>query len=661
MMPSSVSGRLPICIPVVVGVLLAACSGSAFPASPSVTAEMSSSVPELSVPFDCPVTIPNGNTPPGESYSQSHHGNDVIWTALWPNGEVIMRPGGSGSISSDGTLEMKWPWWRSVPGELQIEGKRLDGSRVGFVRAHIPAGYGSTGFQASGLYFSGEGCWEVTAHVGDQSLSFVTKVVVRPFMSPEGELPAALLVRWRDWSVDLGGWRAIVSPLTGPGAEIGDRSPLDIGYAPQHGVSPDGRLMAVTARGSDRVATYDLTSWRQLAAIEAAPGLRLDTWSSDGSWTSDGSKLFAWREYCAAPAAEGRCLVPWERDLWQVDVRAQTASRVVAFDFSVQRMHVVPPTADFGGRAYAFAIRADNGAGINPQGDPFIAVIDLGKGEVIKEIELPGLLTGQPHHWLGDPGVYALYQPATALASDGSRLYVVDSVDFKVTVVDLVALRVEKTVDLREPRSRLARLGRWLVSQLVGTAEAKGGPSYSRRAQVTPDGRYLLISGMVSLKEPGTADRNPRPKDRPAGLVVVGTKKMTVVFREETAAWFKLSPDGRWLLTYGSYWDESRADANGGGGLVAFGLKLIDLDSLRVVRDFWPTENMDVSAMSADSSHAFIFRDGPGMVELRRNGGNAGPCRDDCWRLGVIDLQTAEVIADRPLTQGLGVISLAPR
>lgn len=156
-------------------------SSAAPSADPAILKEPATApVPAASAPFDCPVTTPNGATPPGEQYSASHHGNGFIWTGLWPNGQVLVKPGGPGSVSADGTLGMKWWWWRSVPGELQIEGHRLDGPPGGAVRADIPSGYGKTGFQASGLYFSSAGCWEVTARVGDQSLSFVTEVMVSP-------------------------------------------------------------------------------------------------------------------------------------------------------------------------------------------------------------------------------------------------------------------------------------------------------------------------------------------------------------------------------------------------------------------------------------------------------------------------------------------------
>jgi hypothetical protein len=43
-----------------------------------------------------------------------------------------------------------------------------------------PDGYGETGFHPSGLIWPGEGCWEVTARVGEESLTFVTLVARVP-------------------------------------------------------------------------------------------------------------------------------------------------------------------------------------------------------------------------------------------------------------------------------------------------------------------------------------------------------------------------------------------------------------------------------------------------------------------------------------------------
>lgn len=131
----------------------------------------------------CPVTLPNGSLPPGEKPPPPGHPNDAygngkLWTVLWRDGKTLVKPD---QIDPDGTLDMKYPWWRGpgVRGPLTITGRRLDAPAPP-LRAFIPIGYGDTGFQASGLLFPTEGCWEVTGKSGDASLTFVTLVMKVP-------------------------------------------------------------------------------------------------------------------------------------------------------------------------------------------------------------------------------------------------------------------------------------------------------------------------------------------------------------------------------------------------------------------------------------------------------------------------------------------------
>jgi LysM repeat protein len=124
--------------------------------------------------FICPVTAPNGSLPPGETVeSPDYLGNGELWTVLWPDGKIIMQ---TENQEPDGSLGMKWGWWRAVNGPLTIEGRRLDATSEP-LRADIPDGYGDTGFQVSSLIFPAPGCWEVTGRVGESSLTFVTEVV----------------------------------------------------------------------------------------------------------------------------------------------------------------------------------------------------------------------------------------------------------------------------------------------------------------------------------------------------------------------------------------------------------------------------------------------------------------------------------------------------
>ncbi len=128
-----------------------------------------------SAPSACPVTLPNGSTPPGERPTPRHHGSGALWTVLQPNGTIELR---AQDVGPDGSLGTKFPWWRGeqARGQLTIEGRRLDAPAPP-LRAHVPGGYGETGFQATGIYFPSEGCWEVAGRAGAASLTFVTLVV----------------------------------------------------------------------------------------------------------------------------------------------------------------------------------------------------------------------------------------------------------------------------------------------------------------------------------------------------------------------------------------------------------------------------------------------------------------------------------------------------
>jgi hypothetical protein len=152
---------------------IAGCAGTADPGP----------VPASSSPAGaalCEPTLPNGDTPPGEKPSRWYHGNGRIWTVLRPRGTVVFAPGGSGEIRADGSLAMKFPFWRGpgVTGDLTITRRSLAGA-PSEVKGEIPEGYGAEGFQASAIVFPGPGCWEVTARAGDAQLTFVTRVVLR--------------------------------------------------------------------------------------------------------------------------------------------------------------------------------------------------------------------------------------------------------------------------------------------------------------------------------------------------------------------------------------------------------------------------------------------------------------------------------------------------
>jgi hypothetical protein len=129
---------------------------------------------ETPVAAACGATLPNGDTPPGENPGPTWYGNGRLYTALWPNGEIRADPS---FVEADGSIGMKFPWWRAAgvgaAGDLEITGREIRNGAS--ITAHIPDGYGQ-GFQASGITFPTEGCYEITGQSGEARLTFVTKV-----------------------------------------------------------------------------------------------------------------------------------------------------------------------------------------------------------------------------------------------------------------------------------------------------------------------------------------------------------------------------------------------------------------------------------------------------------------------------------------------------
>lgn len=159
---------------------------------------------------DCPVSQPNLTESPDPYYisTDGGYGNPerTMFIGLYPNGAVLFHPDGPGSVAADSHLGMKFWFYRTVPGEVVIEGRRLDepGPTALLDTLRGPAdGYGETGFNPAGLEFPSQGCWEVTASIDEARMTFVTLVVWLPFTPlrtsgiPEGHV---------DHDLDLSGY-----------------------------------------------------------------------------------------------------------------------------------------------------------------------------------------------------------------------------------------------------------------------------------------------------------------------------------------------------------------------------------------------------------------------------------------------------------------------
>jgi hypothetical protein len=128
--------------------------------------------------FQCEVTKPNGKVPAGSSVpgrAAAFYGNESVATTLWADGTITFRPDGPGFVLPDGSLQMKFLWAKTRH-PMTIEGRRLDAPAPP-LRSDINHQFDSEDFQPSALIFPTPGCWEVTSHVGQSALTFVTRVV----------------------------------------------------------------------------------------------------------------------------------------------------------------------------------------------------------------------------------------------------------------------------------------------------------------------------------------------------------------------------------------------------------------------------------------------------------------------------------------------------
>jgi hypothetical protein len=107
----------------------------------------------------------------------SSYGNGRLWVGgLWPDGIILGDPR---FVDGDGLVSMKFGWWRVEHGKLLITGQRVDAPAPPAL-GDASDGYGDADFQASGVTFPTEGCWQITGTVGSTQLTFVTFVIKVP-------------------------------------------------------------------------------------------------------------------------------------------------------------------------------------------------------------------------------------------------------------------------------------------------------------------------------------------------------------------------------------------------------------------------------------------------------------------------------------------------
>lgn len=123
--------------------------------------------PVLLLPPDDPAV----NGAPAEGYYYTNENGSILAAGWWWEGRESGE--GTNQLTADEN-GIKTGWFRPPGEDLVITGSRIDGEAPP-LGSSVPCCY-PTRFQATGLMFPTEGCWEVTARAQGESLTFIVWV-----------------------------------------------------------------------------------------------------------------------------------------------------------------------------------------------------------------------------------------------------------------------------------------------------------------------------------------------------------------------------------------------------------------------------------------------------------------------------------------------------
>lgn len=419
-------------------------------------------------------------------------------------------------------------------------------------------------------------------------------------------VPTMLLMDWPG-SVGVPGKLRPIDPATG--ADLPGFAEITVPQAGAVWVSPQGNIAAAliyaTQSSGAAVHLIDLSTWAD-TSVSPMPAVI----SSAVIWAPDGAHFYYFTGVPGSP---------------QVLHVVEVASRTTKTLGEIAVLPTQPAVSPDGRTLYALGV--PTGADYVANGDPELLAIDTATGSLRSSLAFPGLLAGQEHTGAG----IASYEPALALAPDGTVAYVVDADSNAITSVDLNSMRVRQKVVARAPNSVLRRLGGGLVDLFVSDVRAKGNNAKTRRAILSAGGRYLWITG----QNDANCDSNLGCTPAPAGLRVIDTTNFSVVYQADGIGLLEMHADGRTIVGTGFRWNiDSKGSFSGlsGPGILMF-------DAFKPGTIWHAKDGIGYSAisLSIDGEYAIFqsyYRD-----DSRACGGN-------CSRLTFSDLSRGKVLQE---------------
>jgi len=363
----------------------------------------------------------------------------------------------------------------------------------------------------------------------------------------------------------------VISSVTGKPFDT--FAPIPLGYNYNYAFAPDGRTLALVSDA--QLYLIDLPSWKYRTSDVGLHG-----WISSVVYSPDGTLLAL-----ASDGSDGALRVV-DAKSGEVEASAQAGFSIRNIKFTTDGKAIMV----YGPHLASTGVAANAGVSV---GAPKAALFDLSDLSVLWSVELTGIRDGTfpkkadtaNTQDIYQPGAAWHYEPGIAFAPNRDVLYLVHGDEDKLTTVDFAHQKVS-TVDIHVKTSWLDQL----MALTAGVAHAKGMDGTTKRAIISPDGKFLFVSGNTEIVTQQANSNNWDVTDTSIGLQMIAVDDGTLVEKIETEAspaW--LSSDGKQIFlsgwkrntSYGTPWTDvydisSRSIVKHFDGLYLFPTRRID-------------------------------------------------------------------------------------
>ncbi|MFM1651479.1 hypothetical protein ACI7RC_05175 [Brevibacillus sp. B_LB10_24] len=361
---------------------------------------------------------------------------------------------------------------------------------------------------------------------------------------------------------------------------------LRLGHHYNYAASRDGKQLAFAvwptgeAEEDGELHLINTTTWQETKA----DGISLKE-ANQLCFSEDGSQLY-WLD----PVSRS---YPPVFQLFRYDLATKQASAIVDFpeSFIPTQIRLMP-----GGREMTVYGEWDNRQ-VQPFKAPDLFSVDLKTNRVRAQLTLDGIQAGNIQE--GSDSIFHSLSPGLAWDLQRKKLYIAHAGEEKLTVVNLDTFGIEKQAEIRPARSVFGKLFGWLIP----AAQAKLVEGTDMRAALSADGGFLYVTGVrreLHNQENGVVQMS----ETPLGLRVIATSDATEVQRLAVPADdVHLTPDGKYLLLTGATRQQELGrpyQEPSGSGLYVY-----DAERVKQLALLEPDSVVYVAGFSPDSRHVY--------------------------------------------------------